>query len=512
MPKVSIPDDFICPITHEIMKDPVATSDGQVYEREAIEAWLTQHDSSPITNKELPDKKLLPIPFVKKQIQGFLEKICTQEEFLQAIKNNDASSIEKLNYTHTHLEAKDKDGFTPIERAVYYGNENMLKFLKACKELKEGYVSEHDIYKYSRYDDDDDYGSGSYVNPLILAAKNGYEKVVSLLLKENKYVQESRDASKPTPLHVAVEHGHIEVVKVFLDSGIDPNLSYNQYNNSQFNNIYPIHLAAKHGHVLIIEMLTKVGANIEAIHNLEFDNYKDGKCEKTHIQQGGTAMIEAIYGNHIDCVRYLIKAGANLEAQVSFNNYKYSYDPDKKIEDRNDYICTPIGIATALGRLEIVKLLINAGAELNNNLEPPLHIAAKKGQLDLIKVLLEGGGSPKLANKYGKKPTQIALESNQPKVAEFITTYYQELKRKRNRAPNEVEELKQIIQKQQEAINKLTEQVQTLMLQQLQPGSILNSNQANNINQHLLLGSQLPTFSLTPNNDNDDYPKKFFNK
>ena len=38
------PDDFICPITTEIMSDPVMTADaradGHAYERTAIERWL----------------------------------------------------------------------------------------------------------------------------------------------------------------------------------------------------------------------------------------------------------------------------------------------------------------------------------------------------------------------------------------------------------------------------------------------------------------------------------------
>ena len=30
------PHDLICPITQQLFKDPVVTSEGQVYEREAI--------------------------------------------------------------------------------------------------------------------------------------------------------------------------------------------------------------------------------------------------------------------------------------------------------------------------------------------------------------------------------------------------------------------------------------------------------------------------------------------
>ena len=51
---------FLCPITRETMTDPVFTSDGQTYEREAIETWLARHDTSPLTNLPLSSKELVP--------------------------------------------------------------------------------------------------------------------------------------------------------------------------------------------------------------------------------------------------------------------------------------------------------------------------------------------------------------------------------------------------------------------------------------------------------------------
>lgn len=47
---MAIPATFICPITQEIMRDPVICSDGHSYEREAILRWLSQHNTSPMTN------------------------------------------------------------------------------------------------------------------------------------------------------------------------------------------------------------------------------------------------------------------------------------------------------------------------------------------------------------------------------------------------------------------------------------------------------------------------------
>ncbi|XP_029935885.1 WD repeat, SAM and U-box domain-containing protein 1 [Myripristis murdjan] len=56
-----IPDEFLCPITRELMKEPVIAADGYSYEREAIESWInTKNRSSPMTNLPLLTTLLTP--------------------------------------------------------------------------------------------------------------------------------------------------------------------------------------------------------------------------------------------------------------------------------------------------------------------------------------------------------------------------------------------------------------------------------------------------------------------
>ena len=50
----------ICPITAEIMSDPVSTMDGFTYERAAITEWLRTNDTSPFTGAKLESKMLIP--------------------------------------------------------------------------------------------------------------------------------------------------------------------------------------------------------------------------------------------------------------------------------------------------------------------------------------------------------------------------------------------------------------------------------------------------------------------
>jgi len=49
------PDALVCPITQEVMTDPVRAADGQVYERAELQQWFDAgRDTSPLTNAPMP--------------------------------------------------------------------------------------------------------------------------------------------------------------------------------------------------------------------------------------------------------------------------------------------------------------------------------------------------------------------------------------------------------------------------------------------------------------------------
>jgi hypothetical protein len=68
------PPEVICPLTESVMTDPVVVADGYTYERAAIEAWLLDHDTSPVTHEVLLDKKVMPSITLKKMIAKLREK------------------------------------------------------------------------------------------------------------------------------------------------------------------------------------------------------------------------------------------------------------------------------------------------------------------------------------------------------------------------------------------------------------------------------------------------------
>ncbi|NXC39246.1 WSDU1 protein, partial [Penelope pileata] len=70
----AVPDEFLCPITRELMKDPVIAADGYSYEKEAMENWISKkRRCSPMTNLPLHTLMLTPNRTLKMAISRWLE-------------------------------------------------------------------------------------------------------------------------------------------------------------------------------------------------------------------------------------------------------------------------------------------------------------------------------------------------------------------------------------------------------------------------------------------------------
>ena len=68
------PADFKCPISLELMTDPVTLGDGMTYERASIERWLAAgNTTSPVTNEQLPSLAFVPCQFAKNMIRRWRE-------------------------------------------------------------------------------------------------------------------------------------------------------------------------------------------------------------------------------------------------------------------------------------------------------------------------------------------------------------------------------------------------------------------------------------------------------
>jgi len=71
-------DEFLCPITHELLREPVCVADGYTYERSAIEKWFKQSTSemwtSPLNREPYGDKSILSNRTMKKLIQDLINE------------------------------------------------------------------------------------------------------------------------------------------------------------------------------------------------------------------------------------------------------------------------------------------------------------------------------------------------------------------------------------------------------------------------------------------------------
>ncbi|KAE8728007.1 U-box domain-containing protein 12 [Hibiscus syriacus] len=97
-----IPDDFRCPISLELMKDPVIVSTGQTYERSCIEKWLEQgHGTCPKTQQTLSNTTLTS----NYALRSLIDQWC------------EANGIEPPKRPSSSRPSKTTSAFSPAERA-----------------------------------------------------------------------------------------------------------------------------------------------------------------------------------------------------------------------------------------------------------------------------------------------------------------------------------------------------------------------------------------------------------
>lgn len=68
-------ESFLCPISQEVMKDPVITPSGISYERKSILDWLKKNQCCPLTKAPLTDKDLVTNYALKSAIEDYYKNI-----------------------------------------------------------------------------------------------------------------------------------------------------------------------------------------------------------------------------------------------------------------------------------------------------------------------------------------------------------------------------------------------------------------------------------------------------
>ena len=84
-----IPNEWFCPITIQLMINPVIGSDGHTYEKEYIEKWLRNNNTSPITKAPMFIHELIPNIALRNTIQEFTsnKKVNFNESVVRIMPN-----------------------------------------------------------------------------------------------------------------------------------------------------------------------------------------------------------------------------------------------------------------------------------------------------------------------------------------------------------------------------------------------------------------------------------------
>ena len=70
-----VPREFYCPITGDLMVDPVSDPNGNSYEKDSIIKWLSKNETSPITRDPLNSSQLVDNKALKRSIDEIRGKI-----------------------------------------------------------------------------------------------------------------------------------------------------------------------------------------------------------------------------------------------------------------------------------------------------------------------------------------------------------------------------------------------------------------------------------------------------
>lgn len=173
-----------------------------------------------------------------------------------------------------------------------------------------------------------------------------------------------------TPLHYAVESGHVELVQAMLALGAMPN----RYDR---NGMTPLHLAVRKGSTPMVRALMDHGADINA---------GDGKG-------GQTPLMVAIHENRRDLLTLLLQMGAS---------------PDRG----NDDGLTPLMMAASRGQVLTLDVLLENGANAaltDKQGRNVLHYTDNRLTHKQVERLIFAGADIEAKNRWGRTPLLEAL-------------------------------------------------------------------------------------------------------
>ena len=226
------------------------------------------------------------------------------------------------------------------------------------------------------------------------------------------------DVNKPnwmwgvTPLEIAVEEGSLEIVRVLLGAGADPNVGITAS---------PLEISASRGCTKIFQELIKAGAVIEI--------------------QDSQALIEAARKGNLEIVQILVEAGVNpnrysanmtlplFEAMINFHQETYQYlSHFTSAENVYEINQSALIYAVESDEIETIKFIDKVGVDLNLILSiygdvTALMLAAKLHKPEVVKVLLDLGIEVDKKNSSGKTALMYAARCQKIEHLQLIKSF-----------------------------------------------------------------------------------------
>ncbi len=209
---------------------------------------------------------------------------------------------------------------------------------------------------------------------LFEAIKAGKADEASRLVREDATLLTSRDANGASPLLVAIYYQKHDIART---------------------------LAEAKGQIDMFE--ASALGRVDRITQLLRD---DPSLASAYSADGFPAVGLAAFFGHLDAVRTLIAAGANIHAAAT-----------------NSFKVQAIHAAVASHNHDIVRAVLDAGADPNAAQQQgfrPIHEAGSRGDRALAELLMQHGADPLLKNDEGKSTIDIAREKGHTAFADWL--------------------------------------------------------------------------------------------
>ncbi len=223
----------------------------------------------------------------------------------------------------------------------------------------------------------------------------------------------SRSRGGWTPLMYASLSGNLEIARFLLEQGVD----VNAYDEEGWTALM---LATGQGYLDLVYLLMEQGANVNAQN-----------------QESLTALMIAAEQNNLDIARFLVQQGAELNGyeQIShltplmwaveeghFELAEFLLQSGANVNVQNPYGSTALTVAIIKDRTEIVKMLLDFGADFSNSKDDwtPLRLAVLEGNRKILELLIRHGADLHETDSEGTTIYTMATARGQTELADFL--------------------------------------------------------------------------------------------